>query len=266
MTRTPAGEYREYAAWDAPTRWFHWINALAVIGLMATGLVILNGGALGLSAEGKISLKRVHVLFGYVMVVNLLWRFIWAFLGNRYARWDAILPVGAGFAKALRAYVASFLSGAPQQYVGHNPLARIGVALLFLLLLVQAVTGLVLAGTDLFWPPAGHLFADWVAAPGVDPALVQPGAVELIDKTAYQAMRDFRAPFVQVHEIAFYIMAFVVALHLAAVVITEIHEGGAITSAMFTGRKILMRKPPDFPETYGKGGSDAPHSRRDPPR
>ena len=31
-------EYRAYHAWDASTRWFHWINALAVIGLIATGL------------------------------------------------------------------------------------------------------------------------------------------------------------------------------------------------------------------------------------
>ena len=57
-------EYHEYLAWDAPTRWFHWINALAVVGLIATGLAILNGSQLGLSAEGKITLKSVHVFFG----------------------------------------------------------------------------------------------------------------------------------------------------------------------------------------------------------
>ena len=84
--------YREYVAWDAPTRWFHWVNALAVLGLIATGVAILTGGPLGLSPEGKITLKSVHVIFGYVMAVNLLWRFVWAFFGNRYARWRAILP------------------------------------------------------------------------------------------------------------------------------------------------------------------------------
>ena len=36
-----------------------------------------------------------------------------------------------------------------------------------------------------------------------------------------------------------------VVLHLIAVVVTEVHEGGSITSAMFTGRKILTREPPD---------------------
>ena len=240
-------EYHEYLAWDVPTRAFHWINALAVIVLIATGLVILTGNPLGISTEGKIALKSVHVSFGYVMAVNLLWRFVWAFFGNRYARWRAILPGGTGFAAAVRAYVASFLTGEPQQYVGHNPLARIGVSLLFLLLLVQMITGLVLAGTDLFWPPFGGLFAEWVAAPGIEPGAIQPGASDLIDKAAYQAMRDFRGPFVLVHEITFYAIAAAVVLHLIAVVVTEIHEGGSITSAMFTGRKILDRRPPDAP-------------------
>jgi len=101
--------YRAYVAWDLPTRLFHWVNALAVIGLIATGLAILNDDALGISAEGKVLLKSVHVSFGYVVALNLLWRFVWAFFGNRYARWRAILPGGPGFIAASRAYAESFL-------------------------------------------------------------------------------------------------------------------------------------------------------------
>lgn len=243
---TPA-TYREYPAWDVPTRWFHWINALAVIGLIATGLVILNEDALGLSGSGKILLKSVHTTFGYFMAANLLWRFVWAFFGNRYARWRGILPGGPGYLMALRAYTASFLSGKPQQYIGHNPMARIGVSVMLLLLLIQLATGLVIAGTDLFWPPFGHWFAEWIATPGVDPAAVQPGATDVIDKASYQTMRAFRWPFVTVHEFTFYALAIVIVLHLIAVVLTELHEGGSITSAMFTGRKILTRRPPDAP-------------------
>ena len=85
-------KYQEYTAWDVPTRWFHWINVLAVIGLIVTGLVVLNDDALGLSTNGKILLKNIHVSFGYVMAANLLWRFVWAFFGNRYTRWRGILP------------------------------------------------------------------------------------------------------------------------------------------------------------------------------
>ena len=111
-------EYKEYVAWDAATRWFHWINALAIVGLIGTGLVILFDDALGLSASGKVTLKSVHASFGYVMALNLLWRFGWAFFGNRYANWRTIIPGGAGYSAALRAYTASFLSGEPQQVRG----------------------------------------------------------------------------------------------------------------------------------------------------
>ena len=113
--------------------------------------------------------------------------------------------------------------------------------MLFLLLVIQLATGLVIAGTDLFWPPFGHWFAQWVAAPGVDPTAVQPGVSVLIDKASYDAMRAFRQPFVAVHEFAFYTLAFVILLHLVAVVFTELHEGWQ----HFTGRKILSSRPPD---------------------
>ena len=74
-----------------------------------------------------------------------------------------------------------------------------------------------------------------------------PGSKDLTDATAYQSMRDFRGPIVETHEITLYLIAIAVVLHLVAVVVTEIHEGGSITSAMFTGRKILDRRPPDAP-------------------
>jgi Ni/Fe-hydrogenase 1 B-type cytochrome subunit len=50
-----------------------------------------------------------------------------------------------------RAYANAFFAGKPRQYVGHNPAARIRIALL-VLLFVQSATNLVLAGTDFFWP------------------------------------------------------------------------------------------------------------------
>jgi cytochrome b561 len=68
-------KYQEYVAWDVPTRWFHWINAIGVIGLIASGLVLLSDDALGLSPSGKILLKSVHVSVGYAMAANLLMAF-----------------------------------------------------------------------------------------------------------------------------------------------------------------------------------------------
>lgn len=251
MTAASSDRYTAFRVWDAPTRWFHWINAIAVIGLIFLGLGLMYDDALGLSATGKILLKEIHVSLGYAFGLNLVWRFVWAFLGNRYARWSAILPGGLGFGGRLRGYAHAFLTGEPQQYLGHNPWARIGVSLLLLLLLVQLGTGLILAGTDLFWPPFGGRFAAWVAGTGIDASAVSPLASNTIDQAAYQSMRSFRRPVVMTHLYTFYALGVVIVLHLVAVIVTELHEGGSITSAMFTGNKLLSRTPEDSSDAPG---------------
>lgn len=238
-------ELKPYLVWDAGTRWFHWINALSVLALMVVGFAILNAGSLDVSDAGKIRLKTIHTWIGYVFVLNLVWRFVWAFFGNRYARWRAILPGGRGYMHALRSYVAAFIAGHPEQYAGHNPAGRLGVAALFLLLTIQAVTGLVLAGTDLFFPPFGHWIAQWVAAPGIAPDSLVPYAPEMYDRAAYESMRAFRSPFILTHLYTFYVLAAVVLVHISAVIVTEIREGGSIITAMFTGRKIIRGHPAD---------------------
>jgi len=95
-------DFKYYFVWDRSTRWFHWINVICIIGLVAVGTVILNNKLLGVSGDGKVLLKTIHVLIGYVFVANLLWRVIWGFIGNQYARWTAVLPMGRGYLRSLR--------------------------------------------------------------------------------------------------------------------------------------------------------------------
>jgi Ni/Fe-hydrogenase 1 B-type cytochrome subunit len=228
-----------YKVWDANVRWFHWINVICVLGLVAVGVAILNGGALGIDDDGKILLKTVHVYIGYVFAINLAWRLVWAFAGGAYSRWREILPGGRGYWAAFRRYVAALRAGDHPQYLGHNPLGRIAVTLLLLLLLTQALTGLVLAGTDLFLPPFGGSIARQVAATGVDPGALVPYAPELYDKNAYASMRAMRAPIVRIHGYAFYALIVLAVLHIAAVIVTEVRGGGNLISAMFTGKEIL---------------------------
>lgn len=239
---------KAYFVWDANVRWFHWINVLCILGLFAVGVAILNDKALGVSTEGKILLKTVHVLMGYVFAINLLWRLIWAFIGGQHARWGSILPGGRGYGNEVRAYLADFKAGRPRQYLGHNPLGRIAVTLLLFLLLTQAISGLALAGTDLFYPPIGAWIASWIAAPGVDPATLAPYAKETYDAVAYDAMRAFRKPFITVHEYGSYLLLAVILIHILAVVVTELREGGNLISAMFTGKKVLSEIPADLPK------------------
>jgi cytochrome b len=236
-------DLKTYFVWDASVRWFHWINLLCMLGLIAVGVAILNDKALGVTNDGKILLKTVHVWIGYVFALNLLWRLVWAFIGGAHARWRAFLPGGRGYMNDVRAYIADFIAGRPRQYLGHNPLGRLAVSLLLLLLMTQAVTGLVLAGTDLFYPPIGAWIADRIAAPGVDPATLVPYAKEMYDQTAYEAMRAFRNPFITIHYYNFFVLIFFAVIHILAVVVTELREGGNLISAMFSGRKVLNVPP-----------------------
>ena len=239
-----SGNLKTYAVWDGSVRWFHWINVLAIIGLIAVGTVILNGKAIGVSGEGKVLLKTIHVYIGYVFCLNLLWRLIVAFVSaNRFSRWAAILPTGAGFSE----YIEGAKSGHPPAYLGHNPVARLMVSLLFIAMLIMAITGIVLAGTDVYMPPFGAFFADWVTGGDAEKlAQLLPGSKEFVDKELYGEMRAFRKPFIKTHYFVFFVLLAAIILHIAAVVISEKREKNGLVSAMFSGRKVFAEKPVDL--------------------
>lgn len=249
-------ELKSYKVWDVPTRWFHWITVLSVIALAAVGLVILNAGAFKIPNEGKVLLKTLHVWVGYVFALAIGLRIVWGFVGNHYARWRQIVPGGRGYLSGVRSYTAAFAAGRPQHYLGHNPLGRIAVAVLLLLMTAQVLTGLVLAGTDIYFPPFGHWIAQWIAAPGFDPATLVPYAPEMYDKTSYADMRAIREPVATLHLYGFFVLAGMIVLHIVAVIVTELREGGTLVSAMFTGRKIVPQQPVDAadPATDRKRG------------
>jgi cytochrome b len=236
----------EYRVWDRTQRVFHWVNFLAVLTLASIGTVILNADALGIPDDpGMVVLKTAHVYVGYVFILNLLWRLVWAFIGGPFARWSALLPGGRGFGGRMAGFVKGLFAGRAPFYLGHNPLARVVLSLLVLFLVVQGATGLVLAGTDVYMPPFGGTMREWVAADTHDPALVRPYTPDTVNAQAYADMRAFRSPIVTTHELTFFILLTLIAIHVVAAVVAEWKEGGALISAMFTGRKVSDREPVD---------------------
>lgn len=244
-----------YRAWDAPTRWFHWINAILVLGLLLLGVALLTGRRFGVGDEGRDLLLRVHLALGGVLVLNLAWRGYWAFRGGRTAQWRAILPGGPGYWRDLRAYLSAFIAGHPRYYVGHNPLARIGVTVLFILLAIQILSGLMLLGVDQLAPPAPL----WPAEPSAQssPGTMTPPLPWAIDWTAADA-EAVRHPLRLAHLYGFYLLAIAVLQHVVAVVTTELREGGDLVSAMLTGWKSL----PGPPEDEGKMEREPGRKRR----
>jgi len=140
-------------------------------------------------------------------------------------------------------------SGQPPAYLGHNPVARLMLSLLFAALLIMAITGIVLAGTDVYMPPFGAFFADWVTGGDAERlAQLVPGSKEFVDKELYGEMRSFRKPFIKTHYFVFFVLLAAIAVHIAAVVIAEQREKNGLVSAMFSGRKVFSEKPVDLDE------------------
>lgn len=222
---------------DAMVRWFHWINLIAVLGLAVVGTVIWNAKPLDISNDGKVLLKTIHVLIGYVFVVNLLVRLVWAFIGGPNARWRGILPGGRGYLRSLGGQLGQLFRPEGHDYEGHSPVGRLSVTALLTCMLVMACTGLVLAGTDIYYPPFGGRIAEWVAAEGVDPGTLEPNRPDLVNASAQKEMRAFRSPFIGTHKFVFFVLLSLVLLHVAGVVLAEKRGGRGIVSAMITGRR-----------------------------
>lgn len=234
------------AVWDRTTRLFHWINVACIIALSVLGLAILNEDAFDLHGEAIILVKTLHVYAGYVFALNLLWRIVWAFAGNAYARWKAILPFRAGYLSALQQYIGGFFSGTAPNFLGHSPPGRLIITLLLMLMIGQATTGLIIAGTDLYKPPFGSIMAEWVTGgDAVKLANLKPGSKEFVDPAGYEAMRAFRKPYKELHEYLFYALMAAIALHVIGVIVAEVQHKQGLVSAMITGQKVFSGTPDD---------------------
>jgi Ni/Fe-hydrogenase 1 B-type cytochrome subunit len=157
--------------YEAPVRIWHWINAAAIVVLALTGYFIgkplptMPGEASASFLMGYI--RFAHFAAGYVLAVGLAARIYWAFAGNHHARELFTLPVlRREYWREVIAMLAwyLFLRPRPNQYVGHNPLARLMMFFGYLLLtLFMIATGFALYGEG---AQAGHwthvAFTSWV--------------------------------------------------------------------------------------------------------
>jgi Ni/Fe-hydrogenase 1 B-type cytochrome subunit len=157
--------------YEAPVRLWHWVNAAAIAVLAVTGYLI---GSPPPSVPGEASdnflfgyLRYAHFVAGYVLAIGLIVRAYWAVVGNSHARELFWVPfLSAAYWREVGAMLRwyAFLRRTPNRYVGHNPLARMGMFALFLLTaLFMVVTGFALYGEG---AQEGHwahvLFTSWV--------------------------------------------------------------------------------------------------------
>jgi len=227
--------------WSRNVRLFHWINVIAITLLICIGLIILNGKLFGVSTDGKILLKTMHVIVGYVFAINLFFRLIVGFIGKAHERWSQVLPFNKGFKQEL----VEFKQHKNPAYKGHNPAGKLMVFALLSLMLIQMVSGLVIAGTDIYYPPFGKYFALSISTDKQNVEVIKPYSKVNVDEVAYKEMRDIRKPFITAHVYSFYCLIFLIPLHILGVIIAERRERTALVSSMITGYKYLPKDSSD---------------------
>jgi Ni/Fe-hydrogenase 1 B-type cytochrome subunit len=115
------------------------------------------------------------------------------------------------------------------------------VGAFMLSLTVQMVSGLVIGGTDIYYPPFGQYFASSIAQNKSKVELIKPYSKENVDADAYKEMRSFRKPFITAHVYSFYFLLFLIPLHILAVFLAERREKHSIVSSMIHGYKYLPK-------------------------
>ncbi len=206
--------------WDWPLRVLHWTNVLLILTLALLMLGNLGMEYLGVGEDTRDQVAKLHATVGYVLVCTFSLRLLWGFLGNKYSSWCDIIPYKKEQRKAIVHNIKWYLSGfkgSAAKVVGHDPLASLFYIALFLVLISQATTGLLLAGTEFKMFPGTAL-------------------VGSLSEHASEALADALE---EVHEFGFWFIVFFLCAHLGGLVVHEIKEKTGLFSSMIHGKKYL---------------------------
>lgn len=219
--------YKRVYVWELPVRIFHWINVLCITVLAITGFIIADPPAILSGAEASESywfgtVRFIHFGTAYIFFFNMLFRIYWAFVGNRFANWKSFLPLSQKMRRnILHVLKVDILlqhdktNDVRNISVGHNAVAAISYVGLFVVAVVQVITGF-----GLYAPMSGWWLADlfnWV--------------VPLFGG-------DFMVR--TIHHIATWLFIFFTLVHVYLVFYHDWLEGRGEVSSMFGGYKFVQ--------------------------
>jgi cytochrome b len=131
--------------WDLPTRLFHWLLVITVLGLVVTG----NLGGEWMS---------LHFRLGYAVLALLLFRLAWGFVGGHWSRFAQFIYSPQTLVRHLRG------QSMPEYELGHSPTASLSVLALLLVLSLQVVSGLLSDDEIAFTGPLSRFApSEWVS-------------------------------------------------------------------------------------------------------
>jgi cytochrome b len=189
----PADLPKTVPVWDLPLRLFHW--ALAATVLLAWVSRSYGDGAL-----------VWHTWNGYAVLVLVVWRLLWGFVGSSTARFGSFIY----WPQVAIRYAMDFAMRRPRPFLGHNPLGGLVVIAMLGVIGAQAILGL-------------FSYDDHDALTG------GPLSAKVSEAVWNTATR--------LHHQLFDVILAIVALHVAANILYIVWKGENLVHAMITGRK-----------------------------
>jgi Ni/Fe-hydrogenase 1 B-type cytochrome subunit len=218
--------------YETPVRVWHWINALAIFVLIATGLFIFRPpvSLMGEASDHYLmgTIRGVHFAAGYIAGIGFIARAVYAlFTRNHHAKQLFAPPLLSrhfwqGVWHELRWYF--FLEKEPKKYIGHNPMAQLAMFFLF----TTTMTVMVCTGFALYGEGAGRdswahfAFTSWV--------LPLAGNNSLHLHT--------------IHHLGMWVMVIFLTVHIYAAIREDVMSRQSLVSTMISGWRMFKDNRP----------------------
>jgi len=196
--------YSRQKVYDPVLRLIHLWNGLAILFLMTT--IWLSD--LFEKGVGEDTLWQLHIYIGYALVLGIIARLTWGIIGPNHARFSDMWHPAAWW-KAVR----NFNFRAKPRF-GHNTLASGAYLLVYLLLVIMAVTGLGLAAVEHSMGPLNAWVGD---------------------------MPWLKEVFEEPHELIYNLLIAFVVIHIAALIWHEHKDKTPLAQAMVTGYQYEVK-------------------------
>jgi Ni/Fe-hydrogenase b-type cytochrome subunit len=162
--------YKRVYLWHWAVRSMHWVSVVCILVLAITGFYIgkpyfMAGG----EASDHFMMARfrfIHFVAAGIVVATGILRVYWLFIGNKFERWDALIPYTKEDWKNMWLVMKKYLFIQPWKaphFLGHNPLQQITYSFIYVVALIQVCTGFYMYGLA---DPGGFFFTTfaWVGS------------------------------------------------------------------------------------------------------
>ncbi|MDD3835863.1 MAG: cytochrome b/b6 domain-containing protein [Sulfurimonas sp.] len=178
--------------WSLPSRVFHWLFVVLIL------LAFLTD-------DDK--LLNYHSLIGYGVLILLLFRFFWGYLGPKYSKFkDFSLS-----SQDVKEFIVNIFSP-KKEYIGHNPIASYVMMAIFIVVFLIIITGILTLGVQ-----------------------EGKGLLSFLHSTFFKKMKLFE----DIHEFLSTVLLILIAAHLLGILSDRVlHSKHETLNSIFSGYKV----------------------------